>query len=133
METEVKNGRISYYGISSNTFVETEDRKDFTSLERIYNIAAEISNDNHFAVIQFPLNLIERGAVTNKNQLGNSKSLLEFAREKNLGVLINRPLNSIMNNKINYIFFGIGIFKESCTINFEIKKIFFNFIENVPF
>ena len=100
LEWEVKNGRISYYGISSNTFVETEDKKDFTSLERIYNIAAEISNDNHFAVIQFPLNLIERGAVTNKNQLGNSKSLLEFAREKDLGVLINRPLNSIMNNKI---------------------------------
>ncbi len=100
LEWEVKNGRISYYGISSNTFAGTEDRRDFTSLERIYNIAAEISNDNHFAVIQFPLNLIERGAVTNKNQMGSSKSLLEFAKEKDLGVLINRPLNSIMNNKI---------------------------------
>ncbi len=100
LEWEVKNGRISYYGISSNTFVETEDKNNFTSLECTYNIATEISRNNHFAVIQFPLNLIERGAVTNKNQLGNSKSLLEFAKEKDLGVLINRPLNSIMNNKI---------------------------------
>ncbi len=100
LEREVKNGRISYYGISSNTFVETEDKNNFTSLERIYNMATEISNNNHFAVIQFPLNLIERGAVSIKNQLGNSKSLLEFAKEKDLGVLINRPLNSIMNNKI---------------------------------
>ena len=80
--------------------METEDKNNFTSLERIYNIAAEISDNNHFAVIQFPLNLIETGAVTNKNQLGNSKPLLEFAKEKDLGVLINRPLNSIKNNKI---------------------------------
>jgi len=100
LETEVENGRILYYGISSNTFVETEDKNNFTSLERVYDIAIEISEDNHFAVIQFPLNLIERGAVLNYNQQQGGKTLLEFAGEKNLGVIVNRPLNAISNNKI---------------------------------
>jgi aryl-alcohol dehydrogenase-like predicted oxidoreductase len=100
LETEVEKGRISYYGISSNTFVESTEKNNFTSLEKAYEIAAEISNDNHFAVIQFPLNLIESGAVSNKNQQHGEKTLLEFASEKKLGTLVNRPLNAISNNKI---------------------------------
>jgi aryl-alcohol dehydrogenase-like predicted oxidoreductase len=100
LESEIKNGRIAYYGISSNTFVEQQDKNNFTSLERVYEIASEISDDNHFAVIQFPLNLVEKGAAINLNQVNNTKSLLQFAKEKNLGVLINRPLNAIEKNKI---------------------------------
>ncbi|MCH8033473.1 MAG: aldo/keto reductase [Bacteroidetes bacterium] len=101
LESEIENGRISYYGISSNTFVDRQDKKNFTSLERVYDIASEISDDNHFAVIQFPLNLMEKGATINMNQFNNTKTLLQFAKEKNLGVLVNRPLNAIENNKIN--------------------------------
>jgi len=101
LESEIENGRISYYGISSNTFVERKDKNNFTSLERAYDIASEISDDNHFAVIQFPLNLLEKGASIIMNQVNNTKSLLQFAKEKNLGVLVNRPLNAIENNKIN--------------------------------
>jgi hypothetical protein len=101
LESEIENGRIAYYGISSNTFVEQQDKNNFTSLERVYDIASEISDDNHFAVIQFPLNLLEKGATINKNQVNNTKSLLQFAKEKNLGVLVNRPLNAIEDNKIN--------------------------------
>jgi aryl-alcohol dehydrogenase-like predicted oxidoreductase len=71
LETEVEKGRISYYGISSNTFVETTEKNNFTSLEKVYDIASEISDDNHFAVIQFPLNLIERGL---KEELYQSKT-----------------------------------------------------------
>jgi len=100
LETEVEKARISYYGISSNTFVETIGKNNFTSLEKVYKIAAEISDDNHFAVIQFPFNLVERGAVSNKNQEQGDKTLLEFANEKKLGVIANRPLNAISNNKI---------------------------------
>jgi aryl-alcohol dehydrogenase-like predicted oxidoreductase len=100
LEMEVEKGRISYYGISSNTFVETMEKNNFTSLEKIFEIASEISDDNHFAVIQFPLNLIEKGAVANKNQQRGEKTLLEFAHEKNLGAIVNRPLNAISNNRI---------------------------------
>ena len=101
LESEIKNNRIAYYGISSNTFVEQQNKNNFTSLERVYEIASEISDDNHFAVIQFPLNLLEKGAAINMNQANNTKSLLQVAKEKNLGVLVNRPLNAIQNSKIN--------------------------------
>ncbi|GBD87594.1 putative aldo-keto reductase [bacterium BMS3Abin03] len=100
LESEVKKGKISFYGISSNTFAEPGDKNNFTSLERVYNIAGEISGKNHFAVIQFPMNLIEQGGILNKNQVNNTKTVLEFAKEKDIGVLINRPLNAISENKI---------------------------------
>ena len=101
LETEVQAGRIKWYGISSNTFGKTEDAIDRTALERIYIKAQEsIGNENHFAVIQFPMNLYERGGLLEKNQEKSTKSVIEFAREKNLGILINRPLNAFGNNTL---------------------------------
>jgi len=97
LEEEVKKDRISCYGISSNSFVKPSDDPVFTSLEQCLRIASEISADNYFKVIQFPLNLYERGAVVNKNQLGDTMRLIEFAGKHNLGTLINRPLNALSN------------------------------------
>ena len=68
LEEEVKRGRISYYGISSNTFGEKESKQNFTSLEKVIAIANEVSRNNHFAVVQFPMNLIENGGMNNLNQ-----------------------------------------------------------------
>lgn len=100
LEAEVKRGRISYYGISSNTFGESETKLNFTSLEKVTAIANEISDNNHFAVVQFPMNLIESGAIKNLNQNNGSKIVFQIAEENNIGVLINRPLNAIKKNKI---------------------------------
>lgn len=100
LEEEVKRGRISYYGISSNTFAEKETKQNFTSLEKILAIANEISEDNHFAVVQFPMNLIENGGMNILNQQNQSKSFLQLAGENELGVLVNRPLNAISKNKL---------------------------------
>lgn len=100
LEKEVEKGRISWYGISSNTFPISHEEFEHTSLERILNIAEHISKDNHFAVIQFPANLYEGGAVYNKNQRKSSISMVELAGEANLGTLINRPLNAYRNNQL---------------------------------
>lgn len=100
LEKEVKRGRISYYGISSNTFAEKVTKQNFTSLEKIAAIANEILEQNHFAVVQFPMNLIENGGMNNLNQLNGTKTFLQFAGENNLGVLVNRPLNAISKNKL---------------------------------
>jgi len=100
LEKEVKHGRISYYGISSNTFAEKETKQNFTSLEKVVAIAYEISVDNHFAVVQFPMNIIENGGMNILNQQNQTKTFLQFANENNLGVLVNRPLNSISKNKL---------------------------------
>jgi aryl-alcohol dehydrogenase-like predicted oxidoreductase len=103
LESEVENGRIGCYGISSNSFVHDEDSKTFTSLEKCIECAEEVSPHNHFYVIQFPLNLFETGAVTIKNQAGSTKTTIELAKEKNIAVLVNRPLNAIIGKRLERI------------------------------
>ncbi len=93
LETEVERGRIGYYGISSNTFPAAADTADFTHLETVWQIAESISSEHHFRVIQLPLNILEDGAVLEKNQSDGS-SVLDFAQARHIGVLINRPLNA---------------------------------------
>jgi len=99
LEVEVKKGRIRFYGISSNTFPSPAADPEFSSLSQVWEIARSLSSAHHFRIIQFPMNLLETGAITEKNQT-KEQSLLEFARHKNLGVLINRPLNAITYNKL---------------------------------
>jgi len=94
LELEVARGRIRYYGISSNTFPESSDRHDFTCLQRILDVASTLGPEHHFALIQFPMNLIESGAVLNRNQPGGA-TLLTTARRAGLGTLVNRPLNAL--------------------------------------
>ena len=99
LETEAATGRIGWYGISSNTFVLPEDDYAFTSLAQVWELAEGISSAHRFAVIEFPCNLFETGAVTEVNQPGGS-SLIELARDLGLGVLVNRPLNAIQGNNL---------------------------------
>lgn len=95
LEEEVKAGRISYYGISSNSFVKSSDDPVFTSLKNCVDASNEISEDNNFYVVELPLNLYEKGALLYKNQVGDTFNVLEYAYESELGVLVNRPLNAL--------------------------------------
>ena len=95
LEEEVKAGRISYYGISSNSFVKSSDDPVFTSLKNCVDASNEISEDNNFYVVELPLNLYEKGALMHKNQIGDTFNVLEYAYESELGVLVNRPLNAL--------------------------------------
>jgi aryl-alcohol dehydrogenase-like predicted oxidoreductase len=99
LETEVEKGRIRFYGISSNTFPSPAADPEFTSLGQVWEIAESLSSHHHFRLIQLPMNLLETGGITEKNQ-ANGESVLECARSKNLGVLINRPLNAIANGTL---------------------------------
>ena len=99
LEEEVARGRIQGYGISSNTFPGSADDHEFVSLERVCGIADTVSNDHHFHVIQFPMNLYESGAVLETNQK-DGQSVLDVARSEQLGVLINRPLNAFDGNRL---------------------------------
>jgi len=98
LEKQVIAGRIACYGVSSNTFAHAAAHAEFTSLERLWDLAAAISPLHHFRVIQFPANLYETGARLEKNQLGGARTLLEFAREKKIATLVNRPLNAMHGN-----------------------------------
>lgn len=99
LEREVERGRIQWYGISSNTFAATNEDAQFTSLETAWAIAAAQGTDHHFRVVQMPMNLLETEAATEKNQ-SSSLPALDFAREKKLAVLINRPLNAIRDSEL---------------------------------
>ncbi len=101
LESEVERGRIRWYGISSNTFPRTEDAIDRTSLERVWQSAEAIAGAaHHFAAVEFPMNIFEPGAIAERNQHHGTKTLLDFCAEKNLSVLINRPLNAIAAKKL---------------------------------
>lgn len=109
MENLIEQGLICYYGISANTFIVPNNHPGFVSLSGIWkayeNVCSkkEISTEEgHFAVIQLPYNWIEHHAFTlkNNNYRGKSFTVLELANELNLGVMVNRPLNAIQENKI---------------------------------
>ena len=99
LEQEVERGRLRWYGVSSNTFGGNDQAADFTSLDELLELAQARPEGNHMAVIQLPLNLLEPGAVVNANQSGG-RSVLELARDKNVAVLVNRPLNAMDNRQM---------------------------------
>lgn len=100
LEEEIKAGRIRSYGISSNTFGYQSFHKNFTSLEEVLKISPGGKNDKGIGVIQLPLNLKEKDGLTLINQAENGKSAIKLAAKAGLGVVINRPLNAIVNNRI---------------------------------
>lgn len=113
LETKVREGKIGCYGISSNTFPVRSNEYTFTSLEEVLKTAESVSAGNHFRVIQMPFNLIEAGAVTNKNQSDNKLTVTEFACANNIKILINRPLNAISSKGlVRFSDFSFDAFNE---------------------
>lgn len=109
MENLVEQGLIRFYGISANTFAVPDDHPGFVSLYRIWEVYEKVCAEKklsvekgHFAVVQFPFNWIEHNAFTLKNNdyQGKSFTILELAKELNLGVMVNRPLNAMRENRI---------------------------------
>jgi aryl-alcohol dehydrogenase-like predicted oxidoreductase len=91
LEEEVLRGRIRYYGISSNTFPFSTAEKTTTDLHKVLAIAKEVSSSNHFALVEFPFNLLE----TEAQQLHHGgTSLIKLANENGLVTISNRPLNA---------------------------------------
>jgi aryl-alcohol dehydrogenase-like predicted oxidoreductase len=55
--------------------------------------------DHHFRVLQLPLNLFESGAVLEAGEGPDAKkTVLDVARAAGVGVLVNRPLNAMVND-----------------------------------
>jgi aryl-alcohol dehydrogenase-like predicted oxidoreductase len=92
LEDKVREGKIGSYGISSNTFIDPKDDHESTDLEVIIDIAKKINPSHSLKYIQFPLNLIELGALERQF---SGKHLIELAKESGIQTLINRPFNAI--------------------------------------
>ncbi|OFZ14258.1 MAG: hypothetical protein A2X86_05265 [Bdellovibrionales bacterium GWA2_49_15] len=91
LEEEVFRGRIKYYGISSNTFASAPTDSNYSNLEKILEIAKSVAKNHHFKMVQFPMNLIERGAIGLRF---GEKNLIQYAHINNLLTMANRPLNA---------------------------------------
>ncbi len=101
LESQVKEGRIRWYGVSSNTCVLPPGDREATSLTRILGAAREAAggSDHHFRVIQFPMNLLEPGAALEPNcGLMQPLTILDCAIQNGIGTLANRPLNALMKD-----------------------------------
>jgi aryl-alcohol dehydrogenase-like predicted oxidoreductase len=89
LEEEVKNGRISSYGISSNSFSKNHNAEDFLPYDDLLILADKASlkvgnNVHSFSTIQLPINLLEKEGL----------KCATWAKENGLRVLANRPLNA---------------------------------------
>lgn len=109
MEHFVAEGKICYYGISSNTFPSPKTDFEHVSLQRCYDAACEAARTlhgnqdaNHFKIIQLPYNLFEHAALSEVNNTinGNDMTVLEGAEALGIGVLVNRPLNAVQGNQM---------------------------------
>jgi aryl-alcohol dehydrogenase-like predicted oxidoreductase len=92
LEDKVKEGVIGAYGISSNTFIHRPESHEATNLQTIIEIAQNENKNHHFKYIQFPLNLLELGALERHYE---NSHLIELAKAHGIKTLINRPLNAI--------------------------------------
>ena len=104
-ESQVTAGRISYYGVSSNTVTADPSDAEATSLSRLCDAAQAAAASqglarHHFAVLQCPMNLYESGALVTPNTgVDQHETVLEVARREGMAVLVNRPLNAMPTKK----------------------------------
>ena len=100
-ETQVQEGRLQWYGISSNTATAQSDNPEATSLAHMVQAAEAAAKSvgastHHFRVLQCPINIFESGAVTTANTgPSTSQTVLTYAQEHGIAVLANRPLNAM--------------------------------------
>lgn len=107
LEDEVEDGRIRFYGVSSNTFGKDSENGEMTSLAEMVRIAEEVAEKkygsrdaHHFAIAQLPMNLYESGPFLEFNNEEEKKTTLQVALENQIGVLVNRPLNAFVSNHL---------------------------------
>ncbi|MBP6510129.1 MAG: aldo/keto reductase [Candidatus Kapabacteria bacterium] len=101
LERAVTDGRIKSYGISSNTFANATDAPDAVSLELCFACAERVGNSgHHFTTAQMPMNVVEHGAATTTNQAGGTSTTLERAVQLGVKVIVNRPLNAIVDSDL---------------------------------
>ena len=92
LEEEVQNGRISSYGISSNSFAKNSNEPEFLPYEDLLTLAQKAADSvgagkHGFSTIELPINMLEREGL----------KCAKWAKKNGLRVLSNRPLNAQMN------------------------------------
>lgn len=97
LEQLVEQGKISYYGVSSNTFGAPDDDYSCVSLKKLHEIAQRVSPHHKFRVVQMPFNWIEVSPLFYEIE-NSGESCISYAHKNEIGVLLNRPFNAMFNN-----------------------------------
>ncbi|MEE8521106.1 MAG: aldo/keto reductase [Gemmatimonadota bacterium] len=102
LESQVAEGRIGSYGLSSNAAASPASGPDAPSLNRTLEAARAAGGESHhFRVLQLPVNLFESGAVFERNSgPDDKKTVLEIAAQESIAVLANRPLNAFTHGTL---------------------------------
>ena len=109
MERFVQEKKILFFGVSANTFVAPKHDFEHVSLSRVHTEALKAAETvhgdphiSHLKVVQLPYNFLETGALLEKNNQFEDDMLtvLEMAAAINVGVLVNRPLNAITEDRL---------------------------------
>jgi uncharacterized protein YyaL (SSP411 family)/aryl-alcohol dehydrogenase-like predicted oxidoreductase len=100
LESQVNAGKLLFYGVSSNSCTAAADDPEATSLSLMQAAArATAGPEHHFRVLQLPLNLLEAGAVLERNEGERlDRTVLDVAIDQGIGVLVNRPLNAFTDD-----------------------------------
>ena len=93
LDGAVADGRIGWYGVSSNSCVSPPADPEATSVTRMVE-----ASGGRMAVLQLPYNLFETGALLEPNT--PEGTALDAAVVHDLGVLVNRPLNAMAGNRL---------------------------------
>jgi aryl-alcohol dehydrogenase-like predicted oxidoreductase len=102
-EAQVAGGRLSWYGVSSNTVTRPAADPEATSLSLMLAAATAVGGPgHHFRVLQCPMNLFEAGALFEVNDppQAPAATVLATAARAALGVLLNRPLNAVVQDRM---------------------------------
>lgn len=95
LNSKVSEGIIKEFGISSNTFVDPREEDTATDFEEVWKIAERVGALDSFKWIQFPMNLIETGALEKQFQ---GQNLIEKAKSLGIKTIANRPLNAFSSS-----------------------------------
>jgi aryl-alcohol dehydrogenase-like predicted oxidoreductase len=100
LEKEVSRGRIHGYGLSSAGLCLPSTASEFISLYQLVHSAQQVGTGQHFVAVEYPFNMLETGALFEKNNDNNSFSVAEFAEREGLLRLVHRPLNAMRHGKL---------------------------------
>ncbi|KAI8332985.1 NADP-dependent oxidoreductase domain-containing protein [Blakeslea trispora] len=99
LDSLVAEGTIGGYGICSNTMA-FPTAADHVSLKQVLESCAKPQN---FVAVQVPFNLYEKEAILGHNSLDMTQTIAEFAKENDIYIMTNRPLNAIANGQIRVL------------------------------
>ena len=106
LERAAEDGRLSWYGVSSNNFGGAPGAAETTSITRMHELALEAArqlgrDESRLAVVQMPFNLLEGGPALHRGGEGEAEdTALDAAARLGAGVLVNRPLNAFAGGRL---------------------------------